>query len=335
VLKFYNMPTLLVLDCSLSMKCPVDRKNSKISHLDLAVEGINWFLDYLAEKFPLEYTAILTCSSVCKNLVSFSRDYQKLKSKLEGVAVHDKTDLLLAISSAIQTVVGEWGTFTPCQIIMVTDGKPGRTPGLHDKPPVIPFPCQLHIITLSPPEELTKRNTVGILCNSLGISPMDVIRPTSPLTMDSVVKLFKQFAERYFIPYNGNLVCGQLVSKVSLSPSPMMHTSNCSIATTHNNVYAKLAGLSGKFPKDLIVCGFLDICNTHAPPVLSKHLVLDEDPVPTPDPDSSNEIAAKSSKQRKLENGTAETDESKKPSFRVLFHGSLKINNLMALIQLG
>lgn len=330
------MPTVVVLDCSLSMKCPTDRKvyNSP-SHLALAVDGIAWFFDYLADKFPLEYTAILTCSSVCKILTPFNRDYQKLKAKLDGITVYDKTDLRLAISTAVETVINEWGAFTPCQIVVVTDGKPGMSRsvrGASIKAPLIPFPCQLHVVALADPDELTKRNTVGMLCNSLGISPMDVIRPSVPLTVESVVKLFKQYTEKCFVPYHGSLICGELLSKISLAPSPLMHASNCNIVVGHNATYAKLAGLDGKFPTELNVCGFLDVSHIHAPPVLSKHLVLDEYPILL-DPDSDN---AKPPKQKKLENGTAaESDESKKPSFRVLFHGSLKINNLLALIQLG
>lgn len=332
------MPTVVILDCSLSMKCPVDRKApNSASHLTLAVDGITWFFDYLADKFPLEYTAVLTCSSACKTLASFSKDYQKLKAKLDGITVYDKTDLRSAISTAVEVVIGEWGAFVPCQIVVVTDGKPGmvRTVrGASTKALLIPFPCQLHIITLSDPEELTNRNTIGMLCNSLGISPMDVIRPSGPLTAESVVKLFKQYAEKYFVPYRGNLICGELLSKISLSPSPLMHMSNCNIVVGHNTSYAKLVGLDSKFPTDLNVCGFLDVSNIHAPPVLSKHLVLDEDSILS---DSDSDAAvAKPSKQKKLENGTvAENDESKKPSFRVLFHGSLKINNLLALVQLG
>ena len=336
------MPTVVILDCSLSMKCPVDRKapNSP-SHLTLAVDGITWFFDYLAEKFPLEYTAILTCSSVCKTLAPFSRDYQKLKAKLDGITVFDKTDLRLAISTAVEAVIGEWGAFVPCQIIVVTDGKPGMirsVRGATAKPLLIPFPCQLHVMTLADPEELTKRNTVGMLCNSLGISPMDIMRTSGPLTSDSVIKLFKQYADKYFLPYHGNLVCGELVAKISLVPSPLMHTSNCNIVVGHNATYAKLAGLNSNFPTELNVCGFLDVSNVHAPPILSKHLVLDKDPILSDSEGSdATTTTAKPPKQKKLENGTAagENNESKKPSFRVLFHGSLKINNLLALVQLG
>lgn len=332
------MPTVVILDCSLSMKCPSDRKApNSASHLALAVNGITWFFDYLADKFPLEYTAVLTCSSVCKTLASFSRDYQKLKAKLDDITIHDKTDLKSAISTAVETVISEWGAFTPCQIIVVTDGKPGiarSVRGISTKALVIPFPCQLHVITLSDPEELAKRNTIGVLCSTLAISSMDIVRPSGPLTSESVVKMFKKYAEKYFVPYRGNLICGELVSKISLSPSPLMHTSNCSIVVGHNATYTKLTGLDGKFPTELSVCGFLDTCNIHAPPVLSKHLVLDEEPIPS-DPES-DAATVKPSKQKKLDNGTvAENDESKKPSFRVLFHGSLKINNLLALIQLG
>ena len=335
------MPTVVILDCSLSMKCPVDRKapNSS-SHLTLAVDGITWFFDYLAEKFPLEYTAVLTCSSVCKTLASFSRDYQKLKAKLDGITVFDKTDLRLAISTAVEVVIGEWGSFVPCQIIVVTDGKPGMirsVRGATAKPLLIPFPCQLHVITLADPEELTKRNTVGMLCNSLGISPMDIMRTSGPLTTDSVIKLFKQYADKYFLPYHGSLICGELLAKISLAPSPLMHASNCNIVVGHNATYSKLPGLDSKFPTELNVCGFLDVSNIHAPPILSKHLVLDKDPILSDSESDATTATGKPPKQKKLENGTAagENNESKKPSFRVLFHGSLKINNLLALAQLG
>lgn len=60
------MPTVILLDVSLSMSRPVPTPDTSESHtrFTLATAAINTFLDYLCVHAKLEYVALVTFSSV-------------------------------------------------------------------------------------------------------------------------------------------------------------------------------------------------------------------------------------------------------------------------------
>ncbi|CAN7939579.1 unnamed protein product, partial [Ixodes hexagonus] len=99
------------------------------------------------------------------------------------------------------------------------------------------------------------------------------------------------------------------------------------------------------------VCGFLDLVDVANPPTLSRHLVL---PIPsattaaaTPAPSPAEKgLSEAPCRVSAAEDGVAKAepaadeeegsnDEGKQPSFCVLLHGSLKVEGMVALCQLG
>lgn len=57
------MPTIVVLDVSLSMTrlIPGQSDEQVITYHQLAVQGINQFLDYLSSTSKLEYVSLVSC----------------------------------------------------------------------------------------------------------------------------------------------------------------------------------------------------------------------------------------------------------------------------------
>lgn len=62
------MPTVILLDVSLSMSRPLPNSDSTETHtrFTLATAAINTFLDYLCVHAKLEYVALVTFSSLCE-----------------------------------------------------------------------------------------------------------------------------------------------------------------------------------------------------------------------------------------------------------------------------
>ena len=326
------MPTVLLLDRSLSMMRPAALGTSS-SRLDLARLGLTWFLDYLAQYFPLEYAALLTFSSYCEVAVPFTRDYESVKSKLEEIDVLDRTDLHIALSSMVEVVNQEWGTFAPCQVVVVTDGSPGvrhQDSARRSKQPLcIPFPCQISVVCMSPESEVSSssgRSSLERLCETVGISQADVYIPKGTLNEESIRSVFTQLAKTCFLPFTMQIKCGHLSTPVGLVPSPHMLRTNFNLSVSHDQAFAPLDNKcpSVQYPNEISICGFIDNGALPAPPHYSRHFVLD--PVQL----------GESFEMGKLERDHSKvSEESQKPSFRVLLHGGMKCEAKAALVKLG
>ena len=120
-----KMPTVFLLDRSLSMRRSVSRDHSELTRHDLACRGLEWFLRYMKTTFPLEYTSLLSFSSQCDVMVPFTREYERLIEALGKITVLDRTELLSGLLGLVEVMVFEWGAFAPCQAVLVTDGMPG------------------------------------------------------------------------------------------------------------------------------------------------------------------------------------------------------------------
>lgn len=336
------MPTIVLLDTSLSMRRPVSKSNQDETRHGLACKGLEWFFQYLGKLFPYEYTSFLTFSSSCETLSTFTRDYKHLTSKLESIPFNDRTDLYSALVTVVDMVVAEWDTFAPCQVIMVTDGSPGvihQDAASHRKQTIqVPFSCNMSIVCVCTREELGEAN-LQRLCETVNITSSEVFVAANPLGVESVRGAFKEVAKSSFSPFSCMLKCGHLQSRVSLSPSPSMYRAKCDIVVSTEQRFPKLdESLGGmQFPGRMEICGFLDSSHIPAPPHYSRHFVLDPEadekslelksPLllspPPPAPPPLSEAAASAS------------DEAQKPSFRVLLHGSLKCESKTALVRLG
>ena len=341
------MPTVVLLDTSLSMRRPASRSNSEICRHDLACNGIEWFFEYLRKCFPYEYTSFHTFSSSLETLQPFTRDYALLKGKLPEITFHDRTDLHSALITTVEYIVSEWGSFAPCQLVIVTDASPGvkHQDDMQGKQTIcMPFSCQISTVCIATQEELmrtpspTAKSNVERLCDTAGIMQAQVFIPVGALSAESVKGAFKQLVRAHFQPFASMLKCGHLQSRVSLSPSPSMHKSKQDIVIGPDYKFPSLDKVfkNLEFPQEMIVCGFIDNCNIPAPPHYSRHFVLD--------PDVDRKILELELKSPLLGSSAlalpddakgSMSEESQKPSFRVLLHGSLKCESKTALLKLG
>ena len=360
-----KMPTVFLLDRSLSMRRNVSRDHSELTRHDLACRGLEWFLRYMKSTFPLEYTSLLSFSSQCDVMVPFTREYERLIEALGKITVLDRTELLSGLLGLVEVMVFEWGAFAPCQAVLVTDGMPGvrHQDESHKRSRLnMVFPCQLHVVCVATRHELSLLASNGQtrlqqLCTTAGIPETNVFLPPAPLSVESVLSTFRQLAKNHFQPFHGTLKCGQLRSRISLVPSPSMHKSTFAIQVAPDQQFLRLEeGLHGqKYPTEISVCGFLDISSMSTPPFYARHFILD----PNESPSSSNSGSGGSemvatptilSPKTPTPSGSGgssggggggegstekKVEDSQKPSFRVLLHGSLKCESKTALVKLG
>ena len=211
------MPTVVLLDNSLSMRRRASTEESSKQLLSVAVQGLRTFFTYMRRCFPLEHCALLTFSSNCEIVSPFTRDYDELRQLLLTVSSQDRSDLTGSLYAMAELVVAEWGSFAPCQVVLVTDAKITLSSNRPNKS--LPFPCNLHLVCFAQKSETQRLQS---LCESLHLSPSSMTCLPTPLTESSVVDAFVSIAETHFRPYTGVLKCAHLQSIVSLSPSPSM-----------------------------------------------------------------------------------------------------------------
>ena len=331
------MPTVVILDKSLSMRRPASKENLDSRH-SLACKGLEWFLNYIGVCFPLEHTSLLAFSSTCDVVVPFTRDYDLLKSKLDEVTVQDRTDLHAALVTMVETMLAEWGSFAPCQAVLVTDGSPGvrHQDAVYKKlPPCIPFPCQLYVVCIATNDEPLWASRQNLLCEVTGITSSEVYVPSVPLGVTTVRETFKRLAGTHFRPYSGILKCGHLLSNIGLSPPPSVLRSKLPISISLESRYPSLdeSYPNLQYPKEMVICGFLDIASLPVPPILTRHFVTDSE-VDSKALDSMLQPSGKADDTAAVVPPKQDDTESGKPSFRVLLHGSLKSDSKVALVKL-
>ncbi|XP_051776350.1 integrator complex subunit 14 isoform X2 [Erpetoichthys calabaricus] len=139
-----------------------------------------------------------------------------------------------------------------------------------------------------------------------------------PLCLKNVQSMFGKLIDQAYSPFHAVLRCGHLASDVQVFPRPEPVVTDEDVDPIQKNVSSEL---------DIV--GFVEIADISSPPVLSRHLVLpiavnkEGDEVgtgiteDTEDDSSANQIAGKS------------------PNFCVLLHGSLKVEGMVAMVQLG
>ena len=269
-------------------------------------------------------------SSSCEVLSPFTRDTQELLEQLGQVTCVDRTDLYKALQCVVETVVAEWGMFVPCQLVLVTDGRFGLSLGGRQQPQTVclPFPCQFHVVCAASKKEISAIPQLQPSVELAGIRITSVHTPQSePLTQNQVLDAFSDLVTVYYQPYLATLKCGHLQFEVSLSPSPSMCRSSCDIVVELGQRFAT-SNFNLDFPSDIIICGFLDLSVISAPAIYSRHFVLDGE--------FNSEAVARLMKH--LREGAEEEERNSnkdKPSFRVILHGSLKMESKVAVVRLG
>uniref|UniRef100_A0A671SFR3 Integrator complex subunit 14 n=1 Tax=Sinocyclocheilus anshuiensis TaxID=1608454 RepID=A0A671SFR3_9TELE len=292
------MPTVVLMDSSLSMTRPVSVEGSEeIQRKNLAVHGLTMLFEHMATNYRLEFTSLVTFSSLWELMVPFTRDYNTLQEALNNLEDYDKTCLEAALQGVSNIVQQEWGTSCPCQVVLVTDGALGIGRGslrhslqtvkqrVEDKkfPLPFPFPSKLYVMCIANAEEVHYK-----------------------------------LIDQAYSPFHAVMRCGNLTSDVQVFPRPEPVTIDEEVDPMPRTVQT-----------DLEIVGFIEIGDISSPPVLSRHLVL-----PIAVNKEGDEIGTGATDDTEEETPTNQMA-GKSPNFCVLLHGSLKVEGMVALVQLG
>ncbi|KAK9516634.1 hypothetical protein VZT92_024554 [Zoarces viviparus] len=329
------MPTVVLMDVSLSMTRPVSLDGSEeFQRKNLAVHGLNMLFEHMASNYCLEFTSLMAFSSLWELLVPFTRDYNALQEALSNLEDYDKTCLESALNGVSNVVQQEWGSACPCQVVLVTDGSLGIGKGslrhslqtlkhrVDDKkfPLPFPFPTKMFIMSVANAEELQMTDAMDNLEELLRLSGGDgqIFTTEGPLCMKSVQAMFGRLIDHAYTPLHAVLHCGNLSSDVQVFPRPEPVVMDEEVEPMPRSVNI-----------DLEIVGFIEIADISSPPVISRHLVLpinvnkEVDDVGTGTTDELEEEPSASQMA------------GKSPNFCVLLHGSLKVEGMVALVQLG
>ncbi|KAJ8925818.1 hypothetical protein NQ315_009668 [Exocentrus adspersus] len=278
-----------------------------------------------------ELVETMAFSSLYEERCPFTRDYNAIKTELKNIDDYDKTCIETALHGVNQMVLGEWGNNTACQIVLVTDGSTGIGPmSLKDSlatmnqrtskipfPVPFSFPAKLHIVcitTATDPNFIKSKPLYQRLIDLSGYEG-SILVPDNLQAEQSVTTVFQKLAEEMYTLFRGSLKCGNLESKIILSPAPVPYTK---VADFDCQTYSV---------SELIeVCGFISVGDVGSPMAISRHLILPAGSPAKQDVTVKTEIDV-------TEEGTNE--EGKTPSFCVLLHGALKVKDMAALVSLG
>ncbi|KAK3098993.1 hypothetical protein FSP39_025008 [Pinctada imbricata] len=333
------MPTVIVLDVSLSMcrPVPVPDSTEEFQRKNLAIHGINSFLDYMSLHCKLEFTSLIVFSYLWEQLVTFTRDFDSIKSALNKVETYNKTCIEAALTGVSSIITDEWNSVTPSQVILITDGSVGygqkslkhsletwdqRDPTvIEDKFPLpFRFPSNLHVVVVGNPNDADVKTAIPLYEKLIEINGQggELFLPDSNLSLKSVQTMFMRLAEKYYKPYTGALKCGHFKCPIQLFPPP----------EKYDNLH-EFDHIKKEVSSSLEVMGFIEIGDAASPQTLSRHLVL---PLPSKDSKVSSDS---SEKKEKEEEDETSVDEGKTPAFTVLLHGSLKVEGMVALTKLA
>lgn len=338
------MPLLVILDASLSMmrpltSCPAALDPASVeTRRSVAQTCLCSLFDYVAASDRMEFCALVSYSSLYKLLVPFTRDHSELKKAFQSAdtCMYDKTLLDSVLAAMNNFVMEEWGSNTPIKVLLVTDGNPGIGPGslrqiilemghrADQSKNLLPFlfPSELHVLLISSQSELNQNNALSLYQRLVDENGHGQVHTPGEgaLTVKSVQNMFLKFADSQYSVFNTTLHCGNLNSEVQLFPRP-----KTAVCETDTEV------LTREVSSDLQVCGFLDMADIVSPPAISRHLVL---PI---NPKEKNEGATetKDAGEKSEDESNQTANEGKTPSFSVLLHGSLKVNSMVALVQVA
>uniref|UniRef100_A0A8C4QVA3 Integrator complex subunit 14 n=1 Tax=Eptatretus burgeri TaxID=7764 RepID=A0A8C4QVA3_EPTBU len=330
------MPTVVLLDCSLSMARPVVTDGSEdFTRRGLATKGLSLFFHHLQTNCRLEFSSLLAFSSHCQLVAPFTRDYSILQEGLNSVEEYDKTCLEEGLVGVSRAVVEEWGVNTPCQVILVTDGCPGVGQGslrqsllslAHCKddrrfPLPFPFPSHLHVLCIASWQELQAMDVLGGFEKLVEINRGGglLLAVEGQLSLKNVNSMVSKLVELAYSPFQATLSCGHMTCDVQLCPRPEPFVCDHELDPEPRSISSALE-----------VVGFLEIADVSSPPVLSRHLVL-----PLAPSREHEEGGGTGPDDGTDEDGSLAVTAGKTPSFCVLLHGSLKVEGMVALAQVG
>uniref|UniRef100_A0A673YKZ3 Integrator complex subunit 14 n=1 Tax=Salmo trutta TaxID=8032 RepID=A0A673YKZ3_SALTR len=299
------MPTVVLMDASLSMTRPVslDQCSEELQRKNLAVAGLTMLFEHMANNYRLEFTSLVAFSSLWELLVPFTRDYNTLQEALSNLEDYDKTCLESALHGVSNVVQQEWGHACPTQVVLVTDGSLGIGKGslrnslqtLKGRPEDKKFPL---------PFPFPAKLFVMCIANAEELQMTD--------TMHNLVQLLQlNGGDGQIFTMEGQLCLKSVQSMfgrlIDAAYSPFPAVLRCGNLASDVQVFPR--------PEPVFLDEEIDPMPRH---ILTE--VDDVGPGTTEEPE---------------EETSANQQAGKVPNFCVLLHGSLKVEGMVALVQLG
>lgn len=217
------MPTILLLDVSLSMCRTAQNFNNKDGHSSadsielkqLANVGIGTLLDYFAQNAQLEQTALVVFSSLWEIRHSFTRHHESIKNNIYDLELYDKSNVINAVRGVLSLKLHEWVARGPINIILITDGqhyyeKKGETIedlyvetsdggddfhdiNLKDIEGQFDFPCKIQIVCLASSKEPALKYSIPFYKELISIIDSNAKRDC-PVVSNSYSQVIKKSA---------------------------------------------------------------------------------------------------------------------------------------------
>ncbi|KAL4641975.1 von Willebrand factor A domain-containing protein 9 [Arapaima gigas] len=299
-----TMPTVVLMDVSLSMTRPVLLEGTEeFQRKNLAVHGLTMLFEHMATNYRLEFTALVAFSSLWELMVPFTRDYNTLQEALNNLEDYDKTCLEPALLGVSNIVQQEWGSTCPCQVVLVTDGSLGIGRGsLRHSLSTIKQRSEDKKFPL--PFPFPAKLYIMCIANAEELQSSDTLENLEQL-------LSLNGGEGQIFTVEGPLCLKNVQS-----------------------MFGKLIDLAYTPFHAVLRCGNLssDVQVFPRP----EPVVLDEEVDPTPRTilTDVDEMGTGTTDDTEEEN-SANQMAGKSPNFCVLLHGSLKVEGMVALVQLG
>uniref|UniRef100_A0A3P8ZE18 Integrator complex subunit 14 n=1 Tax=Esox lucius TaxID=8010 RepID=A0A3P8ZE18_ESOLU len=170
------------------------------------------------------------------------------------------------------------------------------------------------------PTQLQMTDTMDNLEKLLQLNGGDgqIFTMEGQLCLKSVQSMFGRLIDAAYSPFHAVLRCGNLTSDVQVFPRPEPVFLDQEVDPLPKHVLT-----------DLEIVGFIEIGDISSPPVISRHLVL-----PIAVSKEVDDVGAGAPEELEEET-SANQQAGKAPNFCVLLHGSLKVEGMVALVQVG
>jgi len=250
------MPTVILIDSSLSMLRPANKPSEPSSDtdgfqiMDLAKWGVDLLLGHIEKSYKLEHIAVLSYGCQCDLVCPFTRDMSEIRAKITTVDGSDSTNIISGLKGVINYVQESWGNSTSVNVIAVTDGGTGHgkrslkslleNRNLLEREISIPlgFSGTLNVVLVNHMDEANSvLPTFEHLIELAGLPGQVLVpqeQPGHQLTRASVEKCFQTLIDIHFKPFVGKLNLGdELSSNITLSPPPTKYKKVKEFETVH------------------------------------------------------------------------------------------------------
>ena len=235
----------------------------------------------------------------------------------------DATSIVAGLRGVVNYVDEQWGSNSPVNVIIVTDGGTGYankslktfldhpSKVLMDREVLFPlrFSGSLNVCLINHSDELQEVAPLyERLIEKSGLQGQVLIPADQgpQLSRSAVEKCFQTLIDVHYKPYIGQLTMGdEMSTQITLCPPP-----------TKYKQIKEFEVIEATIDDTLDVKGFLTLADVASPPIVSRHLVL-----PSVTSSGSSTPSA--------------DDDSRTPNLCVLLHGALKVASLCALVQVS